>query len=349
MPETMTPMERVLTTLQHREPDRVPYFLLVTMHGAKELGVSLREYFSSADHVVEGQLRLRKKYGHDCLNPFFYGALDYEAWGGEVIYFDDGPPNSGEPVISRPEKILSLSPPRISEAKPLHKAIEATRRLTEIAAGNVIVTGTAISPFSLPVMQMGFDNYIELIYERRELFWKLMELNEEFFVEWVSAQLDAGASAIIYFDPLSSPNMLPKKLFRETGYLVAKRVFNRLKSPMAFHLASGITLPVVEDLIDVGATVIGVSAKDDLALMKEACRGSVTLLGNLNGIEMVRWTEDEAREKTKETLMIAGPGGGFILADNHGEIPFQVPDETLLAISETVHKWGNYPLNEGPL
>jgi uroporphyrinogen decarboxylase len=39
-----------------------------------------------------------------------------------------------------------------------------------------------------------------------------------------------------------------------------------------------------------------------------------------------------------------GPGAGFILSDNHGEIPWQVPDETLLAISDAVHKWGKYPL-----
>ncbi|MGM0366603.1 MAG: hypothetical protein ACQEP5_08730 [Actinomycetota bacterium] len=35
---TQTPMERVLTSLQFREPDKVPLFLLLTMHGAKETG-----------------------------------------------------------------------------------------------------------------------------------------------------------------------------------------------------------------------------------------------------------------------------------------------------------------------
>ncbi len=54
----MTSLQRVLTTLGHREPDRVPFFLLVTMHGAKELGLSIKEYFSKAENVVEGQLRL---------------------------------------------------------------------------------------------------------------------------------------------------------------------------------------------------------------------------------------------------------------------------------------------------
>lgn len=43
-------------------------------------------------------------------------------------------------------------------------------------------------------------------------------------------------------------------------------------------------------------------------------------------------------------MVVEGNGGGFILSDNHGEIPWQVPDEVLMAISEAVHKWGRYPL-----
>jgi len=59
---------------------------------------------------------------------------------------------------------------------------------------------------------------------------------------------------------------------------------------------------------------------------------------------MRRWTQEQAEAKVKEALAKAGPGGGFILSDNHGEIPWQVPDEVLLAISEAVHIWGQYPL-----
>jgi len=80
--ETMTSRQRVLTTLGHQEPDRVPLFLLLTMHGAKELGLSIRDYFSKAEHVAEGQFRLRAKYGHDCLYGLFYAPVEIEAWGG---------------------------------------------------------------------------------------------------------------------------------------------------------------------------------------------------------------------------------------------------------------------------
>ena len=53
----------------------------------------------------------------------------------------------------------------------------------------------------------------------------------------------------------------------------------------------------------------------------------------------------QAEAAVKRAIAQAGPGGGFILSDNHGEIPWQVADETLLAIGEAVARWGRYPLD----
>ena len=44
--------------------------------------------------------------------------------------------------------------------------------------------GVVISPFSLPVMQMGFEPYLLLLHERPELFKRLMEVNLEFSAAW---------------------------------------------------------------------------------------------------------------------------------------------------------------------
>lgn len=177
---SMTSAERVKAALSLKEPDRVPWLLLLTMTGARELGLSIKDYFSSGKNVAEGQLRMRAKYGHDVLYSFFFAALEMEAWGGEVIYCDDGPPNCGAPVIKSPEAIETLSPPRIEDSPSLLKVLDATAKMKEGAGGEVPVLGVVISPFSLPVMQMGFEPYLLLLYERPELFKRLMEVNEEF-------------------------------------------------------------------------------------------------------------------------------------------------------------------------
>ncbi|PKL38626.1 MAG: methylcobamide--CoM methyltransferase MtbA [Candidatus Riflebacteria bacterium HGW-Riflebacteria-1] len=340
--ETMTSLQRVLTTLGHKEPDRVPFFLLLTMHGAKELNMTIREYFSKAENVAEGQVRMRKKYGHDCLYSFFYAPVEVEAWGGSVIYSDEGPPNSGEPVIGSFADIKTLRVPDIGQSPSLAKVLEATRILKETVKDEAPIIGVVMSPFSLPVMQMGFSQYFDLMFAEPALFERLMAMNEEFCVNWANAQLKAGATAICYFDPVSSSTITPRDLYLKTGYEVTKRTLARINGPTATHLASGNCLPVVADIANTGTAVIGVSCNEDLMAIKAACRGKLTVLGNLNGIEMRRWTPEQAENEVKSAIQQAAAGGGFILSDNHGEIPWQVPEDVLMAISQAVHKWGRY-------
>jgi uroporphyrinogen decarboxylase len=341
----MTSLERVLTTLDHREPDRVPLFLLLTMHGAQELGLSIETYFSRPEYVVEGQLRLRRKYRNDCFYTFFYASVETEAWGGDVLYTDDGPPNAGRPMIRTPEQIRALEPPRVADSPSLVKVLEATRGLKAAGGEETPIIGVVMSPFSVPVMQMGFEPYLNLMFEQPELFEHLMRLNEAFCIEWANAQLAAGATAICYFDPISSSTIVSPEHFRRTGLQVAMRTLAGIRGPVAMHFASGRCMPILDDLPRTGAAVIGVSMLDDLAALKQRTARKMSLLGNLNGIEMRRWTPQQAEARVKAAIAAAGHGGGFILSDNHGEIPYQVPEDTLLAISEAVHRCGTYPLD----
>ncbi len=345
MTDSMTPLERTLTAIGQKEPDRVPLFLLTTMHGAKELNMSIREYFSKAEHVVRGQEILQKKYESDCYYGFFYASAEVEAWGGDVVYIGDGPPNAGRPIITSPHDIPSIDVPEVASCKNLEKITGCLKGLAEKSAGTIPIVGVVMSPFSVPVMQMGFEQYLDLMQYEPDLFWQLMKKNQQFCADWANTQLEAGANAICYFDPVSSPTCIPPDLYRKTGMVVAKETIARIKGPTATHLASGRSMAIIDDLATTGTAIVGTSALEDIGEVKKACNRRLTVLGNLNAIEMRRWTPAIAEAKVKETIARAGPGGGFILSDNHGEIPWQVPDSVLLAIGRAVKKYGTYPLD----
>ena len=156
--------------------------------------------------------------------------------------------------------------------------------------------------------------------------------------------LRPGLTAICYFDPVSSTTVIPSEKYLSTGFAVAKRTIKRIRGPVATHMASGRSLPIIDDVARTGTAMIGVSAFEDLSAIKRACAGKITVFGNLNGIEMRTWTPARAEAIVKRAIADAGPGGGYILSDNHGEIPYQVPDEVLLAIADAVRTWGAYPL-----
>lgn len=340
----MTSLERTIAAISHQEGDRVPLFLLLSVYGAKELNMPIKEYFAKPENVVKAQLLMKDKYKNDCIYTFFYAPIEIEAFGGEVIYFDDGPPNSGEPFIERMEDIDKLEVPKIEDCECLQRVLKATRLLKEKVEDETPIVGVVMSPFSLPVMQMGFENYLQVIYEHLDYFEKLMRINEEFCVAWANAQLEAGATAICYFDPLASPTIIERERYLKTGHLVAKRTLSRINGPTATHLASGLTLPVIDDIVATGSAIIGFSASDDLTEIKKAAQNKICLVGNLNGLEMIRWDLDKVEREVRNIILKAGKGGGLILSDNHGEIPWQMPEAVLLKIAETVEKYGTYPI-----
>ena len=194
-------------------------------------------------------------------------------------------------------------------------------------------------------MQLGFERYLDLMFEQPDLFERLMQVNEAFAVEWANAQLAAGATAIWYFDPVSSSTIIPREKYLQTGFEVARRTLARIKGPTATHFASGRCLPILGDVAQTGTAIVGTAHEEDLAVTKAACQNKLAVLGNLNGVEMRRWSAQQAEAEVKAALSEGGRGGGFILSDDSGEIPWQVPEATLLAISEAAHHWGRYPLD----
>lgn len=342
----MNSLERTMAAISHNEPDRVPLFLLLSLYGAKEMEIPIRSYFSKPENIMKAQLKMREKYRNDCIYTFFYAPIEAEAFGGEVIFVDDGPPNSGEPSIKSIEQISKIEIPRIKDTVCLKRVLEATALLKSAVGNETPIIGVVMSPFSLPVMQMGFAEYLELMYFRAPEFERLMQINQEFCVTWANAQLEAGATAICYFDPLASPNIIERDKYLATGHRIAKQTIVRIKGPVATHLASGIAFPVIQDIISTGSAVIGFSADDDLVEIKKAAKNKICLLGNLNGVDMVNWSTNKVNEEVKNIIIKAGFGGGLILSDNHGEIPWQVPDSVLMEISEAVSQFGTYPMKQ---
>lgn len=336
--------ERVLRTVAHRPVDRVPLFLPVTMHGALELGVTLGEYYASARLVAEGQLRLRAKYRNDFLYPFFYGAIEHEAFGGEVEYFEDGPPNAVAPLLSSIDRLADLRAPIVRESLPLRRVLDAIQILAAANAGESIVAGVVLSPFSLPVLQLGFEQYLNLLHEQPRKVGELIAFNERFTVEWANAQVSAGADAIGYFDPVASPTLIPHRLFTSHGLPVMRRTMAAIKAPCAALLGAGLSLPIIDDLASSGAVIVGASCMEDLRVVKAAAAGRLAVMGNLNGLQMRHWTQQDAQAEVRRALSRAARGGGFILSESHGEIPLQVPADVLLAISHAALEYGRYPM-----
>jgi len=339
MNEPMTSAERVHEAMAFRRPDRVPFVLPAQMHAARRLGLGIRECLETPRHVVAAQLHLREWLGNDIVSGAPPAAFEVEAWGGTIEFDEAGPPVAGPPPI-RPQEIARLEPPRLEDSPRLLGALEAIAELRARVGDTVPVAGAVVSPFSLPVLQLGFETYLDVMLERPLDFERLMEVNIAHCLEWARAQVRAGATVLVYADPVASTDVVPLETARRTALGVARRVLSDLGVPCIFGLASGRSLPLVDDLVSLGATAVGVSAQENLGEAIARCWGRIAVVGNLNALAMCGWSTADAESAVINALWAAGTDGGWLLADNHGEIPFPVPDDVLKTIAETAKSCG---------
>lgn len=343
--EPITPYRRLVTALQGGTPDRVPVFLPITMHGAKELGQTLQDYFAKGEHVAEGQLRLQQKYGYDGLFLTFYAVAEAIPFGAEAIFFDDGPPNLGTPPLRDWQRIPQLAVPDPLDSPPLRETLRAIELCAARVKGTVPIVGLAVPPFSLPALLLGLENWLELLlFGPPTLRDALLRVTAEFCVRWANMQLAAGADAIVLPDAVSSRTIITRQQFIAWALPVLRETIPRIKGPVV--LAGVGRVQGIADLLpQTGALAALVTAEDDLLQCKRAFGGHLALIGNLNNIAMVGWDYAEAQREATAALRQAAPGGGYVLAPQW-ELPFAVADDALAGLVDAAWSWGRYPFQE---
>jgi uroporphyrinogen decarboxylase len=145
---------------------------------------------------------------------------------------------------------------------------------------------------------------------------------------------------------MASPSMVPRELYLQTGLPLARRIVARIGGAVVYSFASARGLGVAPDVLGAGVAGVTASAGEDLAALKATCAGRAAVVGGLDGIPMRSWSPEQASAAVRAAIRAAGPGAGFVLSENHGEIPIAVPEATLVAIAEAARRYGRYPLED---
>ncbi len=336
-------LERIGAALEGRLLDRVPYWIPATLHGARVLGVPLEAYFGDPHAVAEGQLRLRALLGHDMLQAYPYVSVEHEAFGGETVFQTDGPPVPGPPtlVLSR---LAGLDAPDPAEVPALRRVLETTRELAARASGECLIMGAVMSPYSLPPMQLGLHVWLELLHEAPAEADRLLAVNERFAIAWALAQRAAGAGAITVIDPVGATEISSAALQQRFALPSLRRTLAGIGAPAGVSHASARALARVDAVLEAGAGALVASMGEPLAAFRERTRGRAVLLGGLDSLAIHAGGAEDAARAVRAALAAAAPCGGFVLYEHHGEIPYPVPLETLLAIAEAAQRFGRHPL-----
>lgn len=341
----MTAMERIGALLNGRKPDRVPIVCNLLDQGAQELGVSIRNYYSSGELVAEGQLRMRQKYGYDSLIGMFYSALEAEILGCQnIIYADDGPPNVGHLVIGSPQDIQKLQVPDDLNRHPRFRELATcVGILKKESQGRYPVLAAVTASFTLPAMLMGIGPWLELFLNGDPtLRDSLLEVCSRFCSRQIAALREAGADLIVYVNPVASATFIQLKKFRE---LALPWTIRDLQSGgpagVIFFNGGGRINPILADLqSSTGLGAYYLNPYDDIAEARKLLGPQALIAGVINDIRLIDWTPEEIDREVEKIMAAGKQAGGFIFGTLL--MPYKIPEANIRAMVASAIRHGRY-------
>jgi len=341
----ITGMERLAAAANGTPSDRIPLFCNLLDQGAKELGMSLQEYYAKGEYVAEGQLRMREKYGHDNLWSLFYVGKEAELLGcRRIVFAKDGPPNVGEMIIKNHDDIHKLQVPDDVSAHPaFQEPLECLRILQREAGGKYPICAYITASMTLPAILMGMAEWMNLLLKgpadvREELLTKC----SDFVRKEIVAYRNAGADVILYANPFGSTDFISMKQFQDLSLPWMEKDMGPVCTHDVVYYCGGARLNAVIDQVmeRTGIATYYLSPLDDIAQGKNIIAGRALCAGVINDIKLVGWSREQIRDEVKRIIDAGMPGGRFFFGTL--VMPYAIPEENIRTLVDAVHEFGSY-------
>jgi MtaA/CmuA family methyltransferase len=313
----MTSLERTLTVLDRRIPDRVPVALHNFLMACRMLGADFREALRSGEMLAEAQLGAWREFGHDVLMHENGVCAEAEAMGCGILYQPDGAPHVAEPVMKSLDDIEKLVVPDPEKTFPLNELLRATRILVRETQGRVFIMGRADQgPMALAAALWGPENFLSAVADPslRSHVVQLLEKCSRMNIVFGEAQRRAGAhgsSIGAYGSSLISP-----RTYQELEFPGNAAFCDALRKVgcRSFVHSCGDEAGLLENLVRTGADCLELDPATDPAAAKKATQGRATVLGMLDP-HGVLWRGDvgEVCQHTLDIMRVMAPGGGFLM------------------------------------
>jgi uroporphyrinogen decarboxylase len=140
-----------------------------------------------------------------------------------------GPSSNGRSATRRPWRALAVPDPNV-ELRYVMNAVTTIRRAL---GGRVPLIGFSGSPWTLACYMVeggGSDDFRQIktmLYQRPDLLHRILEVNARAVTDYLNAQIDAGAQAVMIFD--SWGGVLADGAFQRFSLAYVRRVVEGLK------------------------------------------------------------------------------------------------------------------------
>jgi uroporphyrinogen decarboxylase len=352
--------QRLLTTLKHQEPDRVP----IDLGGTDVSSICKNSYIDlmrwlkrdpepiTVVNLVSWKLDIQDQGEYfEFKNEFGIGMRMPKEEG---YYFD---------LYTHPleeltqDSLINFPWPDPTDASRWAEVGKRAKDLYEKTDYGLVVGAIfGGGPFEFGQYLMGMENFLRELVINPRLTDALMERITDFLIEAYTCMLrEVGPyiQVIMICDDLAHQHgpIISPKMYRSRIKPLQARLVDTIKANTAAYVmyhACGATKEFLPDFIEIGIDIfnpvqVGAIGLDDTAALKREFGRDLTFWGGAceNQHILPFGTVEQVKDETKRRLDDLAPGGGFVFSPIHNIQNF-VPPKNIMAMFEAAHEFGVY-------
>ena len=297
------------------------------------------------DYATEVTLQPIDRYPLDA-SILFSDILTVPDAMGLGLYFADGEGPKFERPLRTEEAVMKLRAPDLDSLDYVFKAVTQIRQALN---GRVPLIGFSGSPWTLACYMVEGSGSKEwhtikkMAYSRPDLMHHILTINANAVAQYLNAQIDAGAQAVMIFD--SWGGALADGAYQTFSLAYMQQVIGQLKRDK-----DGVRIPAVvftkggglwlDQIADIGADAVGLDWTVNLGQARALVGHKVALQGNLDPAILFA-SPEQIRVEVERALSSYGTptaGSGHVFNLGHGISQF-TPPESVTAMVEAVHRF----------
>jgi uroporphyrinogen decarboxylase len=234
--------------------------------------------------------------------------------------------------------IRKLAVPDLQLLRYVFEAVGETRKAL---AGRVPLIGFSGSPFTLACYMVegsGSDDWRTLkamLHARPELLHRILEVNALAVTEYLNAQIDAGAQAVMIFDTWGGA--LSFGDYEPFSLAYSRQVLANLKASVPSILFTKGGAPWLAEIMASGCNAVGLDWTVDPREARKLAAGRVALQGNFDPAALFA-PASSVRAIARGILDAFGVAPGHVFNLGHGIMP-KTPIESVSALVDEVRTY----------
>ncbi len=340
---------RIIRALQRQTVDRRPLWLM------RQAGRYLPEYrklrqqvtdfmtfCKTPDLACEASLQPLARFDLDAAIVFSDILTLPDAMGMDLAFIKGRGPVINNPIRSEKD---------IHQLKSIHvdtdlAYVMKTIHLIEHEVGHQLpIIGFAGSPWTVATyMVEGHSNKLfpvirRMVYQAPNVMHHLLHRLTQVTIEYLNAQIAAGARVVMLFDTWGS--LLSHQEYLEFSLAYMKEIAAQLTreiegEPIPVVFFTKHALPWLEMIAESGCDAVGIDSTIDIAKAKLCVNDRVALQGNLDPFLLFA-TPSKIQQAVINVLDSFGCGPGLVFNLGHG-VDQQTPIDHVNVMIETVHQ-----------